>query len=556
MDVDVLTDFDNIAWEGRYDCNTSRIVELHDNLGNKVGGQVGNEVDRFPWGQTSVTNNNLYNSDVYIDCDTTQQIQYNTWESRSYTDLRGFQGVFNENTVSAYGRIYLNNATRVDFRRNKVQSLAYVYFNGGIDDIYVRRNTIADNSYVRKFAGATGRFTLIDSLVARGDIRQQAGAGALYLNSVDVLSTGRIYHYGIGPLDIRYTTVSDLSYIENRHQGTQTTRIWYSSYRSLSYHYIRAGVTAGTNNYYYCNFNSCTYDYRSGTANKSVYYHTQTANGYVRLDNISGTHRYYQNHLMSRAELRLNNVANINLYYNTFQSYPGGLVMTNVSAQSTIYYNTWSTGQLRVTDQTGTVNIQGNGFHSYNTLTYTANSAQILLYQNQFSSRHIGTIRNNAHTRVGLFNNSFSSRSEILIENGVSGNADIYYCSTENYRTRIKSTAATRLYLYGMHLNSSGKYDNINGQGWGWYSTITNNSTYAPTGATGSNTRIYASHIGEVSRVNAGVGADLYASRVGGNATLNQGTFNFNRSLLMGGGTTTLTIDNNQASKIQTNPVV
>lgn len=555
-DVDVETPFDNELWEGRYSIDSNRMLELFDQRGNRVGGQTGNEVDRWPWGQASVTQNEVFNADVYIDCDTTQVINGNEWTSNAYTDLRGFQGVFQDNSIDSYGRVYLNNATTVDFRRNKIQSFAYVYFNGGVDNIYVRQNTIADNSYVRKFAGNDQRFTLIDSLVARGDIRQQENAASLYLNTVDTLSGGRIYQYANGTLDMRTTTVSDNSFIENRHTGTPTTRIWYSSYRSQAYHYVRVGVTAGTANYYYCNFNSCTYDYRSGTANKSVYYHTQTANGYVRLDNITGTHRYYQNHIMSRCEMRLDTVANINAYYNTFQSYVGGLVMTRVSAQTTLYYNTFSTGQVRVTDQTGTVNFQGNGFHSYNTLTYTNNSSPIILSQNQFSSRHIGTIRNNAHARVALYSNDFGARSELLIENGTGGNVDIYYSETKNYRSRIELSAADRVYIYSLNLQTAGKYEVFNGQGWTWYSKISNNSRYRATGATSDNTRLYASNISEISTVNSGIGADTYASKIGCNVNLTQGTFNFNRSMVMGGPAVTLTADNNQVSRIQTGTIV
>ena len=51
---------DNTAWEGRYDIDTNRITELHDNVENIVVGE--NAVDDFPWGNDATVNQNYVNN--------------------------------------------------------------------------------------------------------------------------------------------------------------------------------------------------------------------------------------------------------------------------------------------------------------------------------------------------------------------------------------------------------------------------------------------------------------------------------------------------------------
>ena len=384
-DVDIETTWDNELWEGRYSIDSNRMLEVHDNLGNKVGGQIGNEVDRFPWGVSTVNNNNLYNSDVYIDCDTTQTITHNTWESRAYTDLRGFEGVFNENTITSYGRVYLNGATTVDFRRNQIQSYAYVYFNGGIDDIFIRQNTIADNSYVRKFTTATGRFTLIDSLIARGDVRHYNGI--MYMNSVDVLSTGRIYDRNLGTLDMRYVTVSDISYLDLRHQGVDdVTRIWYSSFKSFSNFAIRNTVTDGTHYWYRHNQDSSTVDIRTSTADFTVQYQKHDSNGYMIMQNCTGTFTLTQNSFANRAQLSINGADDFQILDNRFES-RAQCNLTNIITGnlSVLNRNTFdSYAIVAVTETPGSFRMDHCTFSNSCRLNFTRNTKSIDLDSSSF----------------------------------------------------------------------------------------------------------------------------------------------------------------------------
>lgn len=88
MDVHVQTTYDNMARDGRYDIDTNRIVELKDNRGNKISGSIGNEVDRFDWGNTRHTEVVLDNMDMYVDRGTTFRLTNLNLKSDSVLDLR------------------------------------------------------------------------------------------------------------------------------------------------------------------------------------------------------------------------------------------------------------------------------------------------------------------------------------------------------------------------------------------------------------------------------------------------------------------------------------
>lgn len=435
-DVSVETPFDNELWEGRYSIDSNRVLELFDNIGNRVGGRFGNEVDRFPWGKTNVHSNEVFNADVYIDCATTENINSNTWTSRAYTDLRGFEGVFEANNIDSYGRIYLNGVPDVDFRRNKVQSFTYAYFNGSIGDLFIRQNTFADNSYIRKFAGATGRTTIIDSINARGDLRHYAGTA--YVNSVDILSSGRLYMRELDQ-DIRYTTISDLSYVNLEATGGRT-RLWYSKFGSFSYFYTRAAVTAGNRNFYYNSHSSGTFDYRSGTANVNCYYLERNSNGYVRWDNIAGTYNIYQNEITSRAEHRLNGTTGTHThYYNSLSSYLSRVQITNSTGSNlqrnelsgdgrilatggrpTVSYCSLSSlGNITLTNYTGTV--QRTTVNSYSSVRLTTGGnmtgcsfgTSFIFNSTGFTNSYVTGFGNINHTVAANNNNTGNFHNQI-----------------------------------------------------------------------------------------------------------------------------------------------
>ena len=430
MDAHVSTTIDAESWDGRYDITTNRITELNDNLGNSVSGRYGNEVDRFPWGQTSVHSNVIDNADVYIDCNTTQNINSNEWNSRAFTDLRGFAGVFEQNSVEAYGRIYMNGVTAVDFRRNQIESFAYVYFNGS-SDILFRQNTFQANSYVRKFNTSTGRWTMYNSVIGRGDIRHYRGTA--YNTDLNIESGGRIYQRDVGTQDIRNTSVSDLSYVDLQAAGG-LTRIWRGNISSLSYFYIRAAVTAGNRYYYSHNQNSSTYDYRSGSANVTVSNNTQTSNGYIRWDNVSGTINLSSNSLNSRAEIRLNGTSGTqNFYYNTLNSYVSRVLANNTTGLN-IRYNTLSAyGQINVTG--GSPTVYYNDLSSLGILTLTNYTGTVQRSTLQSDARVNLTTGGNMYACT--FTTSFVFNSTGLAQSYVTGMGNITHTAGASNNNRV-----------------------------------------------------------------------------------------------------------------------
>lgn len=333
FDADILTPHDNLYWEGRYDIDTNRVVALHDNRGNIVEGRYGNEVDRFPWGQASVNANIIQNADVYFDCGTTAQINENRFGSNSYADLRGFQGTFNENTLNSYARFYGNSLTTADITRNEFHTYSYVYMQSQ-DDVYMRQNTFGSSCYVRKFGGVE-RFYLANSVIDRGDLRQYSGE--FYGLQINLASGGRLYQQGQNLFDVRYSSISDQSYILNRHAGTDYVRIWYCEFSSRAYHYVQANITAGRHFIYYSNFSSGTTDIRSGTALLRMYYIDRNSNGYIRLDNIAGTINLYQTNISSRGELRMNAVTGSTaIYYCNITNYISRLYL-NATTRALVY---------------------------------------------------------------------------------------------------------------------------------------------------------------------------------------------------------------------------
>jgi hypothetical protein len=88
MDVHVKTTYDRVARDGRYDIDTGRIVELKDNLGNKVSGRTGVEVDRFDRGNTRHTEVVLDNMDLLVDRGTTFRLTNLNLKSDSNLDIR------------------------------------------------------------------------------------------------------------------------------------------------------------------------------------------------------------------------------------------------------------------------------------------------------------------------------------------------------------------------------------------------------------------------------------------------------------------------------------
>jgi hypothetical protein len=537
MEAYVSTDFDNVAWEGRYDINTNRIVELQDNQGNHVSGRVGNEVDRFAWGQSNVWGNEIHSADVYMDCEPQINIIENSWVANSYTDLRGASGVgLYENSFDSYGRLYLNGASLIDVRRNAFQSFSYVYLQGQTDILF-RQNTFGASSYVRKFGG--GKWTMTNSEVQRGDIRHYTGVS--YNDNLDVSSGGRLYLRNGGNNDIRNTNIDGLSFVDLQ-SASGLTRIWRATFSDLSYLYVRAAVTGGFRYFYSHNQTGSTFDYRSGTSNLTVSNNSQSSNGYVRFDGISGVTRLTSNQFDSRGELRLINTVGFDFYYNSISNYPARVYVENsTNPNIDVYYNQINSyGRVLIDDHANTFRLFSNNITGNSDVNFRNNSGPVTFQNNTVSSNFQLNVDDSSAT-INISENELSSRGDIDL-NAITGTARILRNHVSSFQSRIQANATSSIYVLASNFNSQGRTIANGGQLDVRFSDLSGSSLYNTTNGTALN-RLWYSDLHSLGRVNA-TGSYIYASTVGNNATLNALSFQFLRSRLHGLGTRTLTANN------------
>lgn len=551
--VEILYPGKTEYWTGVYSIAVNRVLSLRDDIGNRIFGRYGNEVDRFPWGKPNVHSNTIDNADVYIDCDTTQNINSNSWKARAYTDLRGFNGVFEQNSVDSYGRIYLNAAMMVDFRRNKVQSLAYIYFSGDISDIYIRQNTFSDNSYVRKFNTATGRFTVIDSLLGRGDLRHYNGT--MYCNSLDMLSGGRVYGRTQGLFDIRDMTVSDRSIIQTENPNAASRHLLrYGSISSSSSYYVRAAANSNSITCYYRNQDSSVWDLRSSVAANTIldYSTKQDSQGYIRMDNLQAGRVYFNaNKLSSRAQILLNNVTALNFSYNTLLSYTAGLVFTNVSGNvKNINYNTLMSGGRVLIDDfaSNRLNMYYNVLSSGAQIDLNNCTGLLTINNNDMSSNAI--LRMDEVSAISNISvNNIRSRGEVRFQRNT-GTLNFYYNSVMDYLSQVYINLTSQSTHYGNSFRSRSRYEATGGLVNGYYGELHSQAQVQRTKNTGG----YWGYcdIGSVARLNMENSTVTYGLRMGANATVNTFGNSITRCSVFGSGTVNLTANNNNRGKFHT----
>lgn len=537
MDVSVKTSFDQVAWEGRYDADTYRITALYDNLGNRVSGRYGNEVDRFAWGQNNVTYNTIEDADVYMDCEPSITISYNTWTSRSYTDLRGASGTFfNENHLSGWARFYANGTTNLRFVRNHLATRVYVYFTGQ-DSITFDDNNIESGSYVRKYGG--GLWRVYNSIFSRGDIRHYEGT--FYVNGLTMLSSSRLYNREQGNLDVRYTTIGAYSMLDLR-KVSGNHRIWYSSYGTYFLYYTRIGVTGGNITTYYSSFESGTFDYISGDATLNMYYQKQNSNGYVRLQSITDALNLYQNTLKSFGALRINGITGTaNISYNVISGYPTSLTLTNVNGTKTIYRNNFNSGStVSFVNYDGNLTLQYNNVASNGDILVNGCKNNMNIFSNNVNSLGRITI-DGSSAAITLYGLTVTTRAELDLNN-TTGSVTMYYTTISDYNAEIFLNGTNAAYIYGSQVNSGARAVFNGGRADVRYSLLHSSTIYTVTGG-GATARLWYSTLHSLSRVNS-TNAYIYASQVGSQSTLNALTFQFMRSRLHGLGTKTLTANN------------
>lgn len=423
MDVYVATTHDNLAWAGTYDIDVNRIESLHDNLGNDVYGQAA--VDAFPWGVTSVTENEVREgllihsggsvTENYIGSSARLTISggtvsQNTIEHSSNVTISG--GTFQDNTVE--GDVNVTISSGSNFENHFGTSTSYNQVGTG----YIRYSKLDGNSTITNgntnitnttFEGAstfnsTGSngtvsnskfsYALISvnnipsltltqvSFDSAGSItatnatrlylyRSSASDGGRYLVSANRsmdCSYCRAESYGYiqtsnGTMVCNYSKASSLGYIS--HQSTGTNRVDRSEVRSQSNIRFLNSATGGR--IYYCTVDSGASIYQSGTSTNCYHYYC-SAN--------------------SLSQMYIQNGVNARHYYNNASSYSYIRQYGNGSGQSIMYY----------------CNADARGFIEHNSLT-----SRIRFYSIDVSSQSIARVTGSGNAPANLYYSNFTA---------------------------------------------------------------------------------------------------------------------------------------------------
>jgi len=238
MHAHVKTSFDAEAWEGRYDIGTNRITMLADNLGNVVSGRYGNEVDRFPWGSSNVTETVIHGADVYLDAAPVVRLLRCRFESGAYVDLRGATGIVYRWAVAEQGTVYLGNATGLNLQGGRIDTRARLYgansvglrliyfvqqsegylYAVGRTNFWAYYSRASEATRIYYYAG--NRFRLYNSVFQSGGIARQY-SGEIYLNRGEVSSYSEIRNErGAGVWNLTGLHAMSRSYLRNYATGS------------------------------------------------------------------------------------------------------------------------------------------------------------------------------------------------------------------------------------------------------------------------------------------------------------------------------------------------
>lgn len=216
--VSVQTQFDDSAWMGRWDPDTCRIIDLFDNRGNKIRSDNGDEIETFPWGNSSVSGNTFTDFDFNY---TSGIVRDNTGDPTARLDVNGGtveQSVFASLAVATVadtarlirsavvtrGRIVLSGTALVE----SSTVADYSYMNS--DALVVAYTNLTSTSYLYGL-GAAGRVD--NSNLDRGyvDIRNVPDVN---IDDLDADSYGRLLAINAARVRILRTSISSSAYIQ------------------------------------------------------------------------------------------------------------------------------------------------------------------------------------------------------------------------------------------------------------------------------------------------------------------------------------------------------
>lgn len=241
MDVNILTQWDTESWEGRYDIQTNRVVEVKDNRKNYVSGRTGVEVDRFPWGNPNWNEVRIESADVLTECDPQMRLTNVRFDTDSYVDMRGAAGYVINSSYESDADHRFRNATGVRIQALKAES-ASIMRGDGSSNMYILRATMMSAANA-SFAGQD-EFRLVNSSMSDSSTINYTGGDRCWLYYSRMGSYSRIRVFS-GDYRRYYSDMD--SYGEDRNEaGSAGWFTYYGKFSSRAYrrNYNTAQVTS------------------------------------------------------------------------------------------------------------------------------------------------------------------------------------------------------------------------------------------------------------------------------------------------------------------------
>jgi len=221
-DVSVLTKFDDSAWMARWNPDTCRIIDMFDNLGNKVRSDNGDEIERFPWGNALVSGNDF--TDVGFTY-TAGTVRDNVGDPTSVlivsggsitqteigpvADVRISGGTIDETKVGSGARLYVDGEGFVS--ETVVDSDSYLDTNL----LQIRDSRLSARSQILG-DGATGRIDRSSFDSASVDVRNSANVD---FDELSITSNGRVLGNSAARIHLDNVEITSNAYVQATANG-------------------------------------------------------------------------------------------------------------------------------------------------------------------------------------------------------------------------------------------------------------------------------------------------------------------------------------------------
>lgn len=405
MQAGIKTSHDNTAWQGVYDIDVDRVLEVTDNLENKVISNA--SIVNFPFGVATVNGNTvlsranlIYTAGTFVN---------NTIDSDATVTL--VAGLAVRNHFKSLSNTTVNSG---DFRDNEVgQDATVISSTTGDIDFNVFGNL--SNS---TFSGASS----FDNSVVNTDANVTMTGGTVisckFEQASNYIMSGGVLRESTVGQDADVTIISADNY-ENVF-GTSTI------YRQVGTGYIRYSTIEGTTTW--TNGNT----------------HVSNVNSYVSTVNTTGSNGNISNSTFHRAFCtNMQNIPSLNIIGSTISNY--GQVTANGAARF-YFYRSSITNNARILISAGS-RIDANYTHVSNGSYIQSNQSGGFLTCNYTTVSDNSYVRNTTTNSNAVSQCTVDSASNMRFDGNASGGR-IYYSKTSSGGTIYQTTNSLNCYMY------------------------------------------------------------------------------------------------------------